>query len=309
MTSLAELAAQLSPNARELLAKELVRQGTKVPSSGAEPIAVVGIGCRLPGGVDGPDRYWKFLQDAGDAITVVPGDRWDADAFYDADPMTPGRMTTKWGGFIDDVAGFDAEFFGITPREARAMDPQQRILLEVAWEALENAGIPADSLAGTRTGVIMGAYSNEYQSASAGSPDTVDAYTATGNAHSITVGRVSYLLGLRGPAIAVDTACSSSLVAVHLACQSLRLGESDLVLAGGVQLSLSPYTTIALSKWSALSPVGQCKTFDADADGFVRGEGCGVVVLKRLSDAVRDGDRVVAVVRGSAVNQDAAPTA
>ncbi|CKQ00080.1 phenolpthiocerol synthesis type-I polyketide synthase PPSB [Mycobacterium tuberculosis] len=270
----------------------------------AEPVAVVGIGCRFPGDVDGPERFWDFLVAGRNAISTVPADRWDAEAFYHPDPLTPGRMTTKWGGFVPDVAGFDAEFFGITPREAAAMDPQQRMLLEVAWEALEHAGIPPDSLGGTRTAVMMGVYFNEYQSMLAASPQNVDAYSGTGNAHSITVGRISYLLGLRGPAVAVDTACSSSLVAVHLACQSLRLRETDLALAGGVSITLRPETQIAISAWGLLSPQGRCAAFDAAADGFVRGEGAGVVVLKRLTDAVRDGDQVLAVVRGSAVNQD-----
>ncbi|BBC17699.1 polyketide synthase [Mycobacterium leprae Kyoto-2] len=270
----------------------------------AEPIAVVGIGCRFPGDVTGPDSFWDLLIDGRNAISRVPADRWDADAFYDPDPLTPGRMTTKWGGFVSDIAGFDAAFFGITPREAAAMDPQQRILLEVAWEALENAGIPPDSLGNSRTGVMIGVYFNEYQSMLASSLENVDAYSGTGNAHSITVGRISYLLGLRGPSVAVDTACSSSLVAVHLACQSLRLRETDLVLAGGVSITLRPETQIAISAWGLLSPHGRCAAFDAAADGFVRGEGAGVVVLKRLTDAVRDGDLVLAVVRGSAVNQD-----
>ncbi|CKU06924.1 phenolpthiocerol synthesis type-I polyketide synthase PPSB [Mycobacterium tuberculosis] len=270
----------------------------------AEPVAVVGIGWRFPGDVDGPESFWGFLVAGRNAISTVPADRWDAEAFYHPDPLTPGRMTTKWGGFVPDVAGFDAEFFGITPREAAAMDPQQRMLLEVAWEALEHAGIPPDSLGGTRTAVMMGVYFNEYQSMLAASPQNVDAYSGTGNAHSITVGRISYLLGLRGPAVAVDTACSSSLVAVHLACQSLRLRETDLALAGGVSITLRPETQIAISAWGLLSPQGRCAAFDAAADGFVRGEGAGVVVLKRLTDAVRDGDQVLAVVRGSAVNQD-----
>ncbi|WP_078800164.1 phthiocerol type I polyketide synthase PpsB [Mycobacterium tuberculosis] len=270
----------------------------------AEPVAVVGIGCRFPGDVDGPESFWDFLVAGRNAISTVPADRWDAEAFYHPDPLTPGRMTTKWGGFVPDFAGFDAEFFGITPREAAAMDPQQRMLLEVAWEALEHAGIPPDSLGGTRTAVMMGVYFNEYQSMLAASPQNVDAYSGTGNAHSITVGRISYLLGLRGPAVAVDTACSSSLVAVHLACQSLRLRETDLALAGGVSITLRPETQIAISAWGLLSPQGRCAAFDAAADGFVRGEGAGVVVLKRLTDAVRDGDQVLAVVRGSAVNQD-----
>ena len=270
----------------------------------AEPVAVVGIGCRFPGDVGGPEGYWRLLVDGEDAISEVPADRWDAEAFFDPDPLTPGRMTTRWGGFVSDIARFDADFFGITPREAAAMDPQQRMLLEVAWEAFEHAGIPPDSLSGSRTGVVMGVYYNEYQSLSAQSPEMVSAYTGTGNAHSVTVGRIAYLLGLRGPAVAVDTACSSSLVAVHLACQSLRLRETDLALAGGVNVILRPETQIAISAWGLLSADGRCKTFDASADGFVRGEGCGVVVLKRLVDAVRDGDRVLAVVRGTAINQD-----
>ena len=269
-----------------------------------EPVAVVGVGCRFPGDVVGPGSFWRLLVNGEDAISEVPADRWDADAFYDPDPAAPGRMTTKWGGFVSDVAGFDADFFAISPREAAAMDPQQRMLLEVAWEALEHAGIPPDSLGGTRTGVMMGLSTWDYTIVNLERGAEIDAYLSTGNPHSTAVGRISYLLGLRGPAVAVDTACSSSLVAVHLACQSLRLRETDLALAGGVQLSLSPFTSIALSKWSALSPRGRCRTFDAGADGFVRGEGAGVVVLKRLSDAVRDGDRVLAVVRGSAVNQD-----
>jgi phthiocerol/phenolphthiocerol synthesis type-I polyketide synthase B len=305
MTSLAERAAQLSPQAREVLARELIRAGTKFPiDEVGEPVAVVGIGCRLPGEVFGPQSFWRLLVEGEDAVTEVPADRWDAEAFYDPDPLAPGRMTTKWGGFLSDVAGFDADFFGITPREAAAMDPQQRVLLEVAWEALEHAGIAPDSLGGSRTSVMMGLCSWDYTLVNVEANAEINAYLSTGNPHSTAVGRISYLLGLQGPAVAVDTACSSSLVAIHLACQSLRLRESDVALAGGVQLCLSPQTSIALSKWSALSNRGRCSSFDASADGFVRGEGCGVAVLKRLPDAVRDGDRVLAVVRGSAVNQD-----
>jgi phthiocerol/phenolphthiocerol synthesis type-I polyketide synthase C len=306
MTSLAERAAQLSPHAREVLARELMRAGTSFSpdSTVVEPVAVVGMGCRFPGGVSGPEGFWELLVNGVDAITEVPVDRWDADAYYDPDPLVPGRMMTKWGGFLSDVAGFDAEFFGISPREAAPMDPQHRILLEVAWEALENAGIPPDSLGGSRTGVMMGLSGWDYVLLGMDRKAEIEGYFTTGSPHCTAPGRISYLLGLRGPSVAVDTACSSSLVAVHLACQSLRLRESDLALAGGVQLHLFPACSIALSKMSALSPVGRCKTFDAGADGFVRGEGCGVVVLKRLADAVRDGDRVLAVVRGSAVNQD-----
>lgn len=291
----------MSAEQRDKLAEQF-EKASRV--AGAEPIAVVGIGCRFPGGVTGPDSYWEFLENGTDAVREVPADRWDAEAFYDADPMAPGRMPTKWGAYLEDISGFDAEFFGITPREAAAMDPQQRVLLEVAYEALENAGLAPDAVGEVRGAVMMGVYYNEYQSASAGNPDTIDAYSATGNAHSVTVGRIAYLLGLKGPAVALDTACSSSLVSIHLACQSLRMRESDLALAGGVSLSLRPETQLALAKWGMLSPNGKCYAFDSRADGFVRGEGAGVVVLKRLTDAVRDSDRVLGVVRGSAVNQD-----
>lgn len=270
----------------------------------AEPIALVGIGCRFPGGVVGPESYWHFLANGTDAISEIPPDRWNADDFYDTDSLAPGRMSSKWGGFLPDVAGFDADFFGISPREAEAMDPQQRVMLEVAYEALEHAGIAQDELSGVRAAVMMGVYYTEYQGISAANPDSIDAYSATGNAHAVAVGRIAYLLGLRGPAMAVDSACSSSLVTIHLACQSLRMRESDLALAGGVSLILRPETQIAMSKWGMLSPQGRCHSFDSRADGFVRGEGAGVVVLKRLTDAIRDGDRVVAVVRGAAVNQD-----
>ncbi|HEU0191862.1 MAG TPA: type I polyketide synthase, partial [Mycobacterium sp.] len=270
----------------------------------AEPIALVGIGCRFPGEVMNPEGYWDFLAGGGDGISEIPPDRWDADAYYDPDQFAPGKMSSKWGGFVSDVAGFDADFFGISPREAEAMDPQQRLMLEVAFEALEDAGISSERLDGVRAAVMMGVYYTEYQTISASNPDSIDAYSATGNAHAVAVGRIAYLLGLRGPAVAVDSACSSSLVTIHLACQSLRLRESDLALAGGVSLILRPETQIAMAKWGMLSPRGRCHSFDAGADGFVRGEGCGVVVLKRLTDAVRDGDRVLAVVRGSAINQD-----
>src|SRR5271156_139373 len=270
----------------------------------AEPVAVVGIGCRFPGGAVGPEGYWNFLANAGDGICEIPADRWNADEYYDPAQFAPGRMSSKWGGFLPDVAGFDADYFGISPREAEAMDPQQRLMLEVAYEALEHAGIATEDLSGVRAAVMMGVYYGEYQTISAANPDTIDAYSATGNAHAVAVGRIAYLLGLRGPAVAIDSACWSSLVTIHLACQSLRLRESDLALAGGVSLILRPETQIAMSKWGMLSPNGRCYSFDAHADGFVRGEGAGVVVLKRLTDAVRDGDRVLAVVRGSAINQD-----
>lgn len=291
----------MSAEQRDKLAEQF-EKASRV--AGAEPIAVVGIGCRFPGGVTGPDSFWQLLESGTDAVTVVPADRWDAEAFYDTDMSVPGRMPTKWGAYLNDITGFDADFFGITPREAMSMDPQQRVALEVAWEALENAGYAPDQLGETRTAVMLGVYYSEYHNASPENADAIDAYSATGNAHSVTVGRIAYLLGLKGPAVAVDTACSSSLVSIHLACQSLRMRESDLALAGGVNLNLRPETQLALAKWGMLSPHGHCYAFDSRADGFVRGEGAGVVVLKRLTDAVRDGDRVLGVVRGSAVNQD-----
>ena len=252
------------------------------------------------------------MVDGRNAISEVPADRWDADAYYDPDPLTPGRMTTKWGGFLPDVAGFDAEFFGITPREAAAMDPQQRMLLEVAWEALEHAGIPPDSLRRQPNGRHDGrATSTNTESMLATRPENVDAYTGTGNAHSITVGRISYLLGLRGPAVAMDTACSSSLVAIHLACQSLRLRECDLALAGGVSLILRPETQIAISaSGDCCRPTGRCAAFDAAADGFVRGEGCrggGAQAADRRACATATGCWRWSAVRRS--TRTAAPTA
>jgi myxalamid-type polyketide synthase MxaB len=271
-----------------------------------EPIAVVGMGCRLPGGADNPEAFWRLLKGGSDAITEVPPDRWDADAFFDANPDAVGKMYSRWGGFLGPVDCFDAGFFSVAPREAQAMDPQQRLLLEVAWEALEDAGLAADKLAGKPAGVYVGASVTDYMRLldATADPATVDAYTATGNSFSVLAGRLSYFLGLHGPSLVVDTACSSSLVAVHLACEALRRGECRLALAGGVNLILSPMATISFSRARMLSPAGRCKTFDAGADGFVRGEGCGLVVLKRLSAALADGDRILALIRGSAVNQD-----
>ena len=212
-----------------------------------------------------------------DAISEVPSDRWDVDAFHSSDPA-PGKVTSRWGGFLEDVDLFDPHFFGISPREASRMDPQQRLLLEVSWEALENAFIPPASLAGSRTGVFVGISSYDYSRLQFEDPEGIDAYAGTGNAHSIAANRLSYLFDLRGPSMAIDTACSSSLVAAHLACQSLRTGESDLALVGGVNLILTPELTITFSQARMLSPDGRCKTFDARADGYVRGEGCGVIV-------------------------------
>ncbi len=272
-----------------------------------EPIAVVGVGCRLPGGVNSAAQYWQLLESGGDGVVRVPADRWDADAFYAEDHSAPGTICSRDGGFLTSwhPSEFDAEFFGISPREAAAMDPQQRLLLEVGWEALEHAGITAPAIRGSRTSVFVGLTTDDY-SILLGKlpPEDIDPHVPFGNAPNFAAGRLSYFLGVHGPAVVLDTACSSSLVTVHLACQSLRRRESDQALAAGVNLILSPENSIATSRWGMLAPDGRCKTFDAGADGYVRSEGCGVVVLKRLSDAVRDGDSVLAVVRGSAVNQD-----
>jgi acyl transferase domain-containing protein/NAD(P)-dependent dehydrogenase (short-subunit alcohol dehydrogenase family)/acyl carrier protein len=269
-----------------------------------EPIAIVGLGCRYPGGVMDAETFWRLLENGVDAITEVPPERWDADAYYDPIPNTPGKMTTRWGGFLSGLDRFDAGFFGIAPREAVRMDPQQRLLLETSWEALEDAGIRPDDLKGSDTGVFVGMCSNEYLELTSSLLEDVDGYVVTGNIGSVASGRISYLLGLQGPSMTVDTACSSSLVAVHLACQSLRSGECNVALAGGSNVTLTPGATVKMSHLQALSPKGRCQTFSSEADGFVRAEGVGVVVLERLSDALRSGHRVLALIRGSAVNQD-----
>jgi phthiocerol/phenolphthiocerol synthesis type-I polyketide synthase B len=269
-----------------------------------EPIAVIGLGCRFPGGISGPEALWQFLSDGRCAIGQIPSDRWAP--FDDGSPEVAAILarTTRWGSFLNDVDAFDAEFFDISLREAIKMDPQQRLLLEVTWEALEHAGIRASSLSRSQTGVFVGACCSEYGYLASTDLPGVDAWSNIGGALSIIANRLSYFLDLRGPSITVDTACSSSLVALHLACQSLRMQDSHVAVAAGVNLLLSPAVFHGFDEAGALSRTGVCHAFDADADGFVRGEGCGVVVLKRLSDAIRDGDRVLAVVRGSAVNQD-----
>ena len=272
-----------------------------------EPIAVIGIGCRFPGNATDADTYWDLLRNGRDAISAVPGDRWNADAYFDSDPDKPGKMVTRRGGFLEQIDEFDAGFFEIAPREAAAMDPQQRLALEVAWETLENAGYAPANLQGTLTGIFLGIAGNDFsQITNAGNSDSMDIHYPSGVAHSIAAGRISYVLGLQGPSIALDTACSSSLVAVHVACQSLRSGDCHLALAGGVNVMLAPETTSMLSRLRMLSPEGTCRTFDESANGFVRGEGCGFVALKRLSQAEADGDRILAIIRGSAVNQDGA---
>ncbi|RFD26847.1 polyketide synthase [Mycobacterium uberis] len=278
--------------------------------SSAMPIAVIGMGCRFPGGVNNPEQFWDLLCDGRSGIVRVPSERWDADAYYTDDHTVPGTICSAEGGFLTGwhPDEFDAEFFSISPREASAMDPQQRLLIEVAWEALEDAGVQPHTIRGTKTSVFVGVTAYDYMLTLAGRlrPEDLDAYIPTGNSANFAAGRLAYILGARGPAVVIDTACSSSLVAVHLACQSLRCRESDAALVGGTNLLLSPGPSIACSRWGMLSPEGQCKTFDVSANGYVRGEGAGVVVLKRLDQAVRDSNRILAVVRGSAVNQDGA---
>ena len=271
-----------------------------------EPIAIIGMACRFPGGANTPEAYWELLRSGTDAITEIPNQRWNVAAHYDADADAPGKMYTRCGGFIDDVDQFDPQFFGISPREARSLDPQQRLLLEISYTALENAGQAPFDLRGTRTGVFVGISFDDYAQLSVRSGDLtrIDAHSSLGNTRSMAAGRLAYTFGFQGPTMQLDTTCSSSLLAVHLACQSLRSGESSLALAGGVNLMLSPEPSIGFCKLKALALDGRCKTFDATADGYGRGEGCGVVVLKRLSDAIDNQDPILALVRGSAVNHD-----
>jgi len=268
-----------------------------------ESIAIIGIGCRFPKAKD-PESFWQLLRNGVDAITEVPKDRWDIDAFYDPEPGTPGKMSTRWGGFLDQVDQFDPSFFGISPREVERMDPQQRLVLEVAWEALENAGIAPEKVSGSQTGVFMGIGNYDYCRLLTKDLSLVNAYDGTGNTLSIAANRLSYILNLRGPSAVIETACSSSLVALHFACRSLQSGESNLFLVGGASLMLSPEPFMTYSHARMMASDGRCKTFDASADGYVRGEGCGVIVLKRLSDAIKDEDNILAVIRGTAVNQD-----
>ena len=302
--SIEQLVRSLAPgNPRE--------QSTRAPTAaegtdhtGADAIAVLGVGCRLPGGINGPDAFWEALLAGTDAVGQVPDERWRL--FDDEAPDTAAVLarTTRWGAFLDDIEGFDADFFGITPGEADVMDPQQRLLLEVGCEALDHAGIPLPALQGSATGVFVGLSALEYGHLTTADLSGVTPWTSSGAAGSIAANRMSYLLDLRGPSMTIDTACSSSLVAVHQACRSLRDGECDTALAAGVNVLLSPAITANFDQVGALAPDGRCKPFDARADGIVRGEGCGVVVLKRLTDAQRDGDRILAVIRGTAVNSD-----
>ena len=270
----------------------------------ATPVAVIGMACRLPGGIDSPQRLWEALLRGDDFVDEIPANRWDADVYYDPEPGVPGRSVTRWGAFLDDVGGFDCDFFGMTEREATAIDPQHRILLEASWDALEHAGLDPTTLTGSQTGVFVGLTHGDYELLAADTGTAEGPYGFTGTSNSFASGRVSYTLGLRGPAVTVDTACSSGLMAVHQACRSLHDGESDLAVAGGVAVTLEPRKSVSGSLQGMLSPTGRCHSFDVAADGFVSGEGCVVLLLKRLPDAVRDGDRILAVMRGTAANQD-----
>lgn len=288
-----------------------------------DPIAIIGIGCRFPGGINNPASFWQLLLDKVDAITEIPANRFDVEALYDPTLATPGKIITRAGGFLDQVDQFDAKFFGISPREAERLDPQQRLLLEVAWEALADAGqvveppsygatVSAqadepdedDDLPVKQTGVFIGLWLNDYETRMFVDPSTVDLYSSTGCGPYSASGRISYSLGLQGPSVTINTHCSSSLVAVHLGCQSLWSGESDLVLAGGANIILQPHISVAYSQSRLLSPDGRCRFGDVRANGYVRSEGAGLVVLKRLAQAVADGDSIYAVIQGSAVNND-----
>src|SRR4051812_4594016 len=268
------------------------------------PVAVVGMGCRLPGGINSPEQLWDALLRGDDLVTEIPPERWDADEYYDPEPGVPGRSASKWGAFLDDVAGFDAEFFGIGEREAISLDPQHRLLLESSWEAMEHAGLTPETMRESLTGVFVGLTHFDYQLVTADSPVMEEPYGYQGNIFSMASGRIAYTLGLQGPALTVDTACSSGLVAVHMACRSLIDGESDMAFAGGAFVMLEPRKFVAGTAQGHLSPTGHCHAFDVAADGYVCGEASAVVLLKRLPDVLRDGDRILAVVRGTASNQD-----
>ncbi|AQA05215.1 polyketide synthase [Mycobacterium sp. MS1601] len=278
--------------------------GDRSPETRSNAVAVIGMACRLPGGIDSPERFWEALLRGDDLVTEVTPDRWDSDEFYDPEPGVPGRTRSRWGAFLDDIGGFDPDFFGLNDNEAAAMDPQHRLLLETSWEAMEHAGLTPAALADSRTGVFTGLTHYDYQMVNTSSTAMEGPYGFQGNTFAMAPGRIAHLLGLHGPAVAVDTACSSGLLAVHMACRSLTDSESDLAIAGGAYVMLDPRKYVAGTAAGHLSPTGRCRAFDVAADGYVSGEGCAVVLLKRLSDALADGDRILAVVRGSSANQD-----
>ncbi len=261
------------------------------------------MGCRLPGGIDSPDRLWEALLRGDDLVTEIPADRWDIDEYYDPEPGVPGRTDCKWGAYLDNVGDFDPEFFGIGEKEAIAIDPQHRLLLETSWEAMEHGGLTPNQMA-SRTGVFVGLVHTDYILVHADNQTFEGPYGNTGTNACFASGRVAYAMGLQGPAITVDTACSSGLTAIHLACRSLHDGESDIALAGGVYVMLEPRRFASGSALGMLSATGRCHAFDVSADGFVSGEGCVMLALKRLPDALADGDRILAVIRGTAANQD-----
>jgi acyl transferase domain-containing protein len=288
-----------------LKVRELKSRIVELEQAKRAAIAIVGIGCRFPAGICGPEAYWRLLRDGAHVISEVPTDRWNIDDYFHPESRVPGKICSRHGGYLDNIADFDAGFFEISDAEATSMDPQHRLLLEVAWEALENAGQAPDRLYNQSVGVFVGISSNDYfHLLSQRDERKIDSYFGTGVSHSASAGRISHRLGLRGPSMAIDTACSSSLVATHLACQSLESRECDLALAAGVNVRLTPHLNIYFSQAGLLSTDGRCKTFAASADGVVPGEGCGVLVLKRLPDALADRDNILSIIRGSAVNHD-----
>ncbi len=305
MEQLAGRIDQLSPLQRAaFLLKETQGKLESLQRAQNEPIAIVGMSCRLPGAANDMGSFWRLLAEGRNAICEIPGDRWDVEAFYDPDPRAPCKMNTRWGGFLDEIDGFDNTFFGISAQEAARMDPQQRLMLELAWEAMDDAGLVPERLAGTKTGVYVGCSISEYGLFFLSDLSLTDTYVGSGTSLSIIANRVSYVFDLRGPSVTLDSACSSSLFGLHLACQSLRSGETRCALVGGINLCLTPPPLINLTKAGFNSSDGKCRTFDASATGYVRGEGGGMVVLKPLSAALADNDPIRAVILGSAVNQD-----